>query len=375
MSDVAIADAPATDSAPASVEDTVQTPNPISTEPQAAPEAKVEEKKPEPTPREALRRAAEKVEAGDKAEPKAEKPAPVKSEAPARAPDGKFAGKEPAEKPATGQQQPQEAKPATVPAEKAAQPASDAPARFSADAKAAWATAPEPVKAEVHRAIREMEAGIEKHRASSEAFEPIRRFHEQAVQSGTTLEGALTRYTGWEAAVKRDPIHALASMAGNIGLSPQQLVAAINQRFGNAEGPQPDHALALMRHELAQISNELNGFKQATTARDLEAHVAQFAADKPRFDELSEDIAKLISTGYAKNLQEAYEYAERLKPAPSAPLPDPTPTRAAEPDLTAQTLKGSKSLAGAPSTGSDPEAKPASKTVKDAVKRAFQAAG
>lgn len=375
MSDVAIADAPATDSAPASVEDTVQTPNPISTEPQAAPEAKVEEKKPEPTPREALRRAAEKVEAGDKAEPKAEKPAPVKSEAPARAPDGKFAGKEPAEKPAERQQQTQEAKPATVPAEKTAQPASDAPARFSADAKAAWGTAPEPVKAEVHRAIREMEAGIEKHRASSEAFEPIRRFHEQAIQSGTTLEAALTRFTSWEAAVKQDPINALAHMANNIGLSPQQLAQALGQRFGGAEQAQADPAIALLRNELAQIRNEVQGVTKGITSRDLEAQVSQFAADKPRFDELAEDIAKLLQTGYAKNLQEAYEYAERLKPAPVAPDPEPTPAKAAEPDLTAQTLKGSKSLAGAPSTGSNPAAKPASTTVKEALKRAFAAAG
>jgi hypothetical protein len=172
MSDVAGGvDAPA-EASPAAVEP-VAPPNPISVN-NEAPEpkegAKVDDKTEPAKPlsaREALQKARDKVDAEPVASKEAkldnkavEKPVakaePVKSDGPARSEDGKFAAKTADGEKTETVQQPA----AKVEAGKPATPAADAPARFSTDAKAAWATAPEPVKAEVHRAIREMEAGI-----------------------------------------------------------------------------------------------------------------------------------------------------------------------------------------------------------------------
>jgi hypothetical protein len=48
------------------------------------------------------------------------------------------------------------------------------PARFSADAKAAWATAPEAVRAETHRALKELSDGLSQYQ---QVFEPLKPFY------------------------------------------------------------------------------------------------------------------------------------------------------------------------------------------------------
>lgn len=373
MSDVAGAPAPA-DSAPAPVaEVAVSTPNPISSEPVAAePKAEVKTEAKEPTPREALMRAAAKVEATDKAD-KGKEPAPVKDAGPTRDETGKFLPKDgmpkpamPADQPITKGQIDTFAKPAAS--------ASDAPARFSPEAKAAWSTAPDPVKAEVHRALKETEAGIEKYKASADAFEPVRRFHERATQGGTTLEKALTAYVGLEDTWRQDPVRGFIGICQNQGVDALQQAKAIYERLSGAQGlPRGDSPeIADLKRQLSEVKQQVGGITTSTKEREIQAHITQWAADKPRFEELADNIAKLISTGYASSLDEAYSMADRLTPGAA---PQPVPPKGLEPDLRAQTLKGSKSVAGAPNSGSNPAKRPPSSSIKDAVKRAMAQAG
>ncbi|MGK9053391.1 hypothetical protein [Neorhizobium petrolearium] len=397
MTDISAGAAPAaadTSSVPASTEQAsqvpnnapadeqvVDTPNPISTKPQE----KAEEPKKPVSTREALEKAAAKVKAESK--PEEGKDAPKSAEV---KPQAKTADK-PDQQPQNGQQkQPsQQATPQAQVQQPAAQTPSTAkftaPDRFSNDAKAVWDTAPEPIKAEVHRAIRELEQGHQKYKADADAYGEIREYAELAKQHGTSVKDALGRYTGLE--------RRLASPDGNIkaqavaevlqyaGLTPQAYAAYVTGRPANQVQAQQDATISSLRQEIASLKQQIGGV--TTTIQDqrnaaLMTDIGKFAETHERFDELAESIAKLITTGMAADLDEAYSMAERLNPAPAANTVA-TSTSAARTelglgntdDLQAQTLKGSKSVAGAPSSGSNPakKGKPSS-SIRESLARA-----
>lgn len=56
---------------------------------------------------------------------------------------------------------------------------------------------------------------------------------------------------------------------------------------------------------------------QSVTDSTTEA-VTKFAAENPRFEELSDDIAFFLKSGRTKDLAEAYRLAERLNPVPAS---------------------------------------------------------
>ena len=121
---------------------------------------------------------------------------------------------------------------------------------------------------------------------------------------------------------------------------------------------------------IKQLDGSFQETRQTATAREVEA----FARENPRFDELSESIAKLLSTGMATTLPEAYGMAERLNPA-SQPAASTPPASPAKPDPEAQTLKASKSVTGAPSSGSNPASRKPSSSTRDSIDWAFAQTG
>jgi hypothetical protein len=447
MSDIDGASAPADTGSIASNEPVIAaTPAPISTEPRAASPAQAEEtarqaaeakaqtadkvdpkKAAEPaaaekakplSTREALRKAAEKVNAEPAKDAKAEpeKAAPLK-DGPARADDGKFAAKEPV-KAEVAKAEPAKAAPAadatkpiadakTAPDAKAAsEPAKDAPvvdkgtikpplpsytasappSRFSPDAKEAWAAAPEPVRAEVARMEKELTAGFEKHRAAAERDNSIAEFHEMAAKGGTTVKEALSKYVGMENQLRADPIKGLEIICQNAGLSLREVAGHLLGQTPEQQASQTDATMRELRAEIAELKKSVGGvtqtFEQQRTQTTHES-VTKFAADHPRFEELSEDIAFFLKTR-TKDLAEAYSLAERLNPAPAkaqAEVPAPASSAAvaevikATPDLSVQTERGSKSIAGAPTAGSNPVRRQPSNSIKEAIRRAAAAAG
>lgn len=385
--------------APAAAESTsapepegIQPPNPVETQPEPEPAKKPEaEQKPtrRETARDALDRAEKKVEAEAKAkpEPKAEKAEPVKAEAekPAekdpvpRGEHGHFAKKDGEEPAKVAEPVKAEAKPTAF---------KDAPARFSADAKTAWEQAPEPVRAEIHRAVKELEGGIEKHRQSAQQWEELKDFHELATKNGTTVKATLANYVGLIGQLRQQPLAALERIVNGSGLkradgSPVTLrdIAGhiLNQKPDEVASRQ-DGVIASLNQKIAQLEQKLGGVTQNIERQQTDAQrreVEAFAAQNPRFDELASDIEFLVSSGRAKTLSEAYELAERLNPAaakasPSEPL---TPAKTADPEEPQKLAKGSLSVTGAPSSGSSPVNRKPSPNARSAIDRAFARAG
>lgn len=352
----------------------VSTPNPISTKPPEA-SSDMAEKKPVST-REALQKAAAQVK--EKAEQSAKAPPAETKPKTEDKPDPKVS-RETASKPNNTQVQQTEQRPIQ------SQSKFTAPERFSTDAKAAWETAPEPIKAEVHRALRELEQGHQKYKADADAYGEIREYADMAKQHGTSVKDALTRYTGLERRLtSQDPqtkTSAIVEVLRYAGVSPHEFAGQILGVRPDQARSQQDDTIYALRRELADVKQQLGGV--TTTIGEQRKNetlneIAKFAESHPRFDELGESIAKLITTGMAADLNEAYEMADRLNPGAAAQTgaTDAGGARAnlglgASDDLQAQTLKGSKSVAGAPSAGSDParKGKPSS-SIREALKRA-----
>lgn len=299
-----------------------------------------------------------------------------------RAPDGKWAaGDAPA--PVAAQT------PAVEPA-KAPSPLDEPPSRFSPDAKAAWATAPEAIRGEVKRAFTEMEGGLQQYQ---QQIAPIKPFMEMATKSGTTLDAALTRYTNMEGLLRQDPIKGLQAVCDNIGISLRDAAAHIMGQPADQQASQSDATIRDLRQHIGRLEQQVTGvtttFEQQQT-QQLQGQIAEFATAHPRFDELRPTIAQLLENGMAHDLPSAYDMAERIKPSavqqaiPATQVLGSTPAQNAlalqpavvkTPDLTAQTRKGSLSVTGAPSSGSNPANRKPSSSPDESIDRAFAAVG
>jgi len=146
---------------------------------------------------------------------------------------GRFKAKESAGQPTTLEGQPEEAKALT---EKPAATASEPPARFSADAKAAWATVPDSVKGETNRALRELSDGLSQYQ---QVFEPLKPFYQLARQHDTTVHETLERYVNLDFALlsqkPEERLGAIEKVLDYAGITPKEYAASIM-------GQKPDEA-------------------------------------------------------------------------------------------------------------------------------------
>lgn len=333
----------------------------------------------------AVRSAMEKVKAKEAAKEAEPKDAPKVEAKPVaeRAADGKFApkavdGQTPGETPpvaATAQATATKAEPGTI---------HEAPSRFDAAAKAEWATAPESVKGAVHRTIREMEAGIEEHRAR---WEPIRQYDDMAKQYGTDLPAALERYVAMDKLLNQDLGQGLESIirdktSGQYGL--RDFIGQITGQQPEQQQSQNDGVIHGLNQKVAELEQRLGGVTghirsqvETSTTHEVQA----FSADKPDFEPLAGKIVEHIGSGlsleaaYTKARTEAQELARSLGFVPAN-----TVSEAAHTGVTPMPLKpaGQKSVFGAPATGSDPAS--SSRTapvpsIREALKRAAARAG
>lgn len=228
----------------------------------------------------------------------------------------------------------------------------EAPARFSQQAKADWANASDSVKAEVHRAIKELEDGHTKYKASSERYESLREFDETATRNGRNLAESLKQVVEFETTMKNNPLAAIDFALRHAGPRKNDgSPLTIDDIVQHVAGQGADH-------RVSTLQTENNALRQKIQQMEMEAKVPQmleeFKASHERFDELTPVIVPLLKSGH--NLETAYELAEALKPAEAKPL---TP---ANNEAQAQTLAtpkvvnpaGLKSVSGTPSAGSNP---------------------
>jgi hypothetical protein len=262
---------------------------------------------------------------------------------------GQFAPREPQ----PGQPQPQQRK--AAPQLPEGTPYRDPPPRMAEHAKHDWSAAPESVRGEFHRLVKEAEGIYRQYRGDHEAMNPIRHFHQMAGEHGTTLERALTNYVSMEQKLRADPIGGLDVIVNNLNLrAPDGRKLTLHDIAAHVVSQSPDQ-LKLMQHQNAQtaashqigaLHQEIAGLKttlqQMQTAQQYgytRSAVDQFADQHPRFDELGDLIENELKFGF--DLETAYRRAELLRPTTHA-----AQTRSTTPS--AQTRPTDKSISGAP---------------------------
>jgi hypothetical protein len=295
---------------------------------------------------------------------------------------GRFVSREtvpPAQQPAGTQPAQQQAKPPVKQLPRDA-PFRDPPMRSSESSKAEWANTPEPVRADIHRLQKEFVTAYNEYKGAHEAMQPIRRFHQMAIDHGTTLEAALTNYTGMEAKLRADPVAGLDLIVHNLNLK-----TADGQRLGLRDiayhvlSQTPDQLrqiqqgnnLGAAAHQIGALHQEVQGLKTALQQmhnqqqfKSTRGAVDQFADSHPRFDELGDLIEGELKLGF--DLETAYRRAELLRPSTQAAQTRTTP---------AQTRPADKSIAGAPGYSNGAAAarpRESSRTPRDAVANAIR---
>lgn len=249
------------------------------------------------------------------------------------------------------------------------------PGRFSADAKQAWADAPLPVRAEIDRAIKELESGIEKHRT---AFEPFKDFAAELEKNGQTFQQVLGHYRGIENLLAQDPVRGLDQICHNLGTSLRQVAEKVMGQTPDQNAATYEAHIRDLNGKMANLEKQVHGVStsvQADREAEITRQITDFATQNPRFTELENDIATLLELRKGMTLQAAYDEAARLNPLPADVQPAPAPAAQAETKpKPAQPGKGSLSLSGAPGSGSNPGSKPSGST-RQALDAAFAAAG
>ena len=343
-----------------------------------APEAQTESAAPaelEPTSRGAIDRAFDAIDKADSKPVEAAKPAdtPISEETATgereRNADGTFKAKEQAEGEETTAQ--------AVPDDPSKPNYSDAPSRFSADAKAAWKDAPQSVKSEIHRMESELTAGIQKYQQEVQQFDEFRPFAEELKQTGQRFTDVVENYRGIENMLANNPIQGLDTICRNLGTDLQSVAAHVLNQTPDQSAQHQNNIIHELRQELSGLKQQLGGVTQTLTSqaeKSVQSQINEFAQTHPRLEELGSDVAFFLQNGRAQDLQEAYSLAERLNPAPQAQAPVSAQAAAITPDA-AQPRKGQLSVTGAPGNGSNPASKKAPSSARDALDNAFASVG
>lgn len=258
-----------------------------------------------------------------------------------------------------GEPAPVEAKepPASVPeAEAAAAPPQDdntaevqetgAPKTWTKDALAEWATVPPRVQQEILKREEDYFRGISQYKDKAEV--------------GQRYDAVVEPYRPILASENIDPVQLFQSFAANHYLltrgTPEQklqLATSMIMGYGIDFQALAEHigsqGLDNLDPEIVALRREIDELKQGQTARQQQeyqqaensvlAEVQAFAADPahPYFNELVDDIHKLMNSGLAPDLQTAYDKAVFANPttrekeiarltAGQPPLPDPEKT-------------------------------------------------
>jgi hypothetical protein len=254
------------------------------------------------------------------------------------------------------------------------------PRRWDQQARADWSTTPESVRGAVHRMHKEFAGAYQAMAADKKTMDSIRHFEHMARQQGTTLDRALTNYTGIEQQLRADPIAGLSTIVNNLNLRTsdgRQLQLRDIVHYLATQSPEGHQALQTRTQQTAQqhqMGQLLAGYNQLAQAiqlmqyrqqfRQTRRQVDRFAETHPRLEELADDIQRELRFGY--RLPQAYQRAELLRPATHAAQ---TRTASAQTRHTDRSISGAPS--GAPANGAGRPRK-ASASPRDAVANALK---
>lgn len=241
------------------------------------------------TTREAIERAAAKVDAAEKAK---ETPAQPKT------PDGKFAPKtEVAATPKPQTSAPEQVQQPALPEKVASK--YEAPARFSEAARKEWEAAPESVRAEVSRVLKENEDGITKYKANHESWEKVKHYDELAKRFGREgVHESLKQVEEMENTFARNPIDGFKAVANHFGFDVHKVASVIL-------GQDPNQAVAEVHTQLQEARTKIAELQQQIDAPNVVREFAQ-KVGVDAFEANAEKVKQMLETGVVDTLDKAW---------------------------------------------------------------------
>jgi hypothetical protein len=259
------------------------------------------------------------------------------------------------------------------------------PPGFSPTAKVVWDKESlskeewEAVKRDIAKRNDEVGKGFEK----LAEYKPLERYAEMARAGGTTLDKALENYVGIENELSRDMIGGVTRICQNKGVHPVALANQILARYGAAPsegqtGDTPAHQtgggvdLSPVMQKISALENYINQQQQTTVHSELQ----RFASNPEHkfFENVKADMGRLINSGYAEGLDDAYDKACWANPEIRNLLikqQGATSDTSAKAAAANQARAASKSITGTPIPGAGNKG-PAS-SIEDDVRAAFEA--
>lgn len=309
--------------------------------------------------------AFETAEADTPAEPAEAPEGETEAQAAERARDekGRFTPKA-ADEAAPAEEQPKDQAVAKEPVADAAQVAADPvaealrpPPGWSPAAKVAFASLPPEVQQSVAKREQEVNQGF----AKLAEYKPIERFSEMAKQSGTTLDRALESYVGIETRLRQDFPAGIVELCQRQGIHPIALANHILARNGVAPsegqaGTVPQGHQQPSGTDLSPLLSKitaLESFVQQQQSATVQSEIERFASDPKHtfFENVKADMGRLMNSGYAESLDDAYEKACWANPEIRGLLikqQSPVSDASAKAAAATQARAASKSITGSP---------------------------
>ncbi len=251
------------------------------------------------------------------------------------APDGKFLPKEEketqedfglkAERPIKAEPEPTTDK--TVEPAAAPKPAAEPPSSWSQEAKATWATISPAVQQAVLKREKEVSDGFTQYQTRYQdidrAFSPQRDF--QLQQLGKSRGQAIDQLFGWHDALANPAtrLQAFRSLAQSHGID----LSTLSPQTGQTQQPDPNTDPTAFVNQIVQsnlqqslqpVLQRVGSFEQMLQEREnlaeAKGKLTTFSTGKPHFERVRQAMAQMIGSGYAQDLEDAYQKATWADP-------------------------------------------------------------
>ena len=297
----------------------------------------------------------------------------VEEEGPARGPDGKFAKRE----------APVEAAPEEIP-EADKPPAVEAPASWSKEGRELFTGADPKLREYIMQRDRQQQEGVAK---LKHEYEGKAKFAEEMWGEIAPYQQLIESEGGTPAGAVRELLQTAALMRQGTPQQKAQALYQIARQFNvPLSGEQPetpsDPRYDALQQELQSVRNEFGQFRQSAADQQtqaLQAEVDAFKAEHPHFEAVRATMGRLIQSGEAEGLKDAYEKAVWLNPdirestLSEQEAAKEAERKAQERERTEKAKKAAGSVTGAPGLAGNPS-RPAPKSIRGALEQAFEEA-
>lgn len=202
--------------------------------------------------------------------------------------------------------------------------AGEPPAALSKEIKAAWPTLPENIRQEFLRREQDTQRGVEQLRSRYQPIDDAIAPYRPLLQQRGLNEGqAVKQLFDWHMALAGpNKVRAFQELARSHGVDLSAFAPRNAETSPNAAAQTTDPDPFAPR--LAPIMTQMQTLQQRIEAQEAQrqqdanartqSEIANFAKDKPHFNAVRETMGRLLASGIAADLNDAYDKATRFVP-------------------------------------------------------------